>query len=101
VAKLHLEIPVAAIAAALALAGCSGVAPTPIQPPTFLALGGYPPWTLNQSPDGIALRWYPDVTSRDAADRIAQIHCGSLNKSAVLVSDARDGSVELAEYHCR
>jgi len=86
--------------AALVLVGCSGQE-APVEPPPAVLALGYPPWTLNQSPAGIALRWYPDATPRDAADRVAQIHCGSWNKSAVLVSDARDGSVELAEYHCR
>ena len=40
-------IRAAGIAILLCLAACSG-----------------PPWTLNQSPDGITLRWYPDETHR-------------------------------------
>jgi hypothetical protein len=74
----------AAMLGAAALAGCNG-----------------PPWTLNQSPAGIALRWYPDATPTAAADQIAQLHCRSWAKSAELVSNNQDGSARIAEYRCR
>jgi hypothetical protein len=61
----------------------------------------YPPWTLNQTPEEIALRWYPDATPSVAALQAAQLHCSAWNKSAILVSDTRDGSAEIAQYHCR
>ena len=70
-------------------------------PPPPVVLGGYPPWTLHQSPDQIALRWYPDATPTSAANETAGIHCRTWNKSAELVSDTRDGSAEIAEYRCR
>lgn len=84
VAKFKMTVGVAAIAAVAALAGCNG-----------------PPWILNRSPAGIALRWYPDTTPSAAANQIAQLHCGSWAKSAELVSNGQDGSAEIAEYHCR
>jgi hypothetical protein len=84
VSKLEVAMGAAAILALTALAGCSG-----------------PPWTLNQSPSGIALRWYPDATPAAAADQVAQLHCGSWAKSAELVSNTEDGSAQIAEYHCR
>ena len=87
-------------AAALVLAGCSGLE-KPAAPPSPVVLGGYPPWTLHQSPDQIALRWYPDATPTSAANETAGIHCRTWNKSAELVSDTRDGSAEIAEYRCR
>jgi hypothetical protein len=101
VAKLRIALRAVGLVAALVPAGCSGLPGMPNQPSAGLAYGWYPPWTLDQSPQMIALRWYPDVTPRDTVDEAAQRHCGSWNKSAELVSDARDGSVELAEYHCR
>jgi hypothetical protein len=102
VAKLQLAIRGAGIAAIAVLAGCGGTAGTVDQPPPVaIASDLYPPWTLRQSPEEIALRWYPDATPSSAADQIAHQHCGAWNKSAVLVSDTRDGSAELAEYRCR
>jgi hypothetical protein len=109
-AKLQLVIRAAGFAALAGLAGCSGTAGTVNQPPAAvinqpppvaIASDLYPPWTLHQSPEEIALRWYPDATPSSAADQIAYQHCGAWNKSAVLVSNTRDGSVELAEYRCR
>jgi hypothetical protein len=82
--KLGVAIGAAGIAALAALAGCNG-----------------PPWTLSRSPAEISLRWYPDTTPSAAADQVAQVHCGSREKSGELVSDARDGSAEIAEYRCR
>jgi len=110
VAKLQLAIRAAGFAALAWLAGCTGVArtadlPSPAAinqpPPAAIASDLYPPWTLRQSPEEIALRWYPDATPSSAADQVAHQHCGAWNKSAVLVSDTRDGSAELAEYRCR
>jgi hypothetical protein len=102
VAKLQLAIRGAGIAALAVLAGCGGTVGTVDQPPpAAIASDLYPPWTLRQSPEEIALRWYPDATPSSAADQIAHQHCGAWNKSAVLVSDTRDGSAELAEYRCR
>ena len=51
-------VQAAGIALLLTLAACNG-----------------PPWTLNQSPTEISLRWYPDETDRAAAEAIAQQHC--------------------------
>ena len=82
--KLGVAIGAAGIAALAALAGCSG-----------------PPWTLSRSPAEISLRWYPDTTPSAAADQVAQLHCESWEKSAELVSEAQDGSAEIAEYRCR
>jgi hypothetical protein len=110
VTKLQLAIRAVEFAALAWLAGCAGVAGTANQPPpaainqsppVAIASDLYPPWTLHQSPEEIALRWYPDATPSAAADQVAHQHCGAWNKSAVLVSDTRDGSAELAEYRCR
>jgi hypothetical protein len=79
-----MALGAAGFAALAAVAGCNG-----------------PPWTLNQSPAGIALRWYPDSTPVAAADQVAQLHCGSWQKSAELVSNTEDGSAQIAEYRCR
>lgn len=99
--KLHIAFEAAGFAAALVLAGCSEVAETPAPPPPPVALGGYPPWTLHQSPERIALRWYPDATPTVAAHNLARLHCATQDKTAELVSDTRDGSAEIAEYRCR
>ncbi len=82
--KLSVAIGAAGIAALAALAGCTG-----------------PPWTLSRSPTEISLRWYPDATAAAAAEQVAQLHCGSWEKSAELISDTQDGSAEIAEYRCR
>jgi hypothetical protein len=82
--KLNAAIGAGAVAALLFLAGCNG-----------------PPWTLEKSPTGIALRWYPDTTPALLADEVAELHCGSSDKAAELVSDTRDGSAEIAKYYCR
>jgi hypothetical protein len=109
-AKLQLAVRVVGFAALAGLAGCNGgpgaIAQPPPgainqPPPVAIASDLYPPWTLLQSPEEIALRWYPDATPSSAANQIAHQHCGAWNKSAVLVSDTRDGSAELAEYRCR
>ena len=60
-----------------------------------------PPWTLEQSPDAITLRWYPDETDSAAADSLAQAHCASSSKSVDLVSYDQDGSAQIGRYHCR
>jgi hypothetical protein len=85
----------------LAAAGCSQPTEPSIPPPLPIASGLYPPWTLDQSPARIVLRWYPDVTPSLAAQQAAQDHCRSWNRSAQLVSDTRDGSAEIAEFLCR
>ena len=82
--KLGVAIGAAGIAALAALAGCTG-----------------PPWTLSRSPAEISLRWYPDTTPSATADQVAQLHCEAREKSAELVSDARDGSDEIAQDRCR
>ena len=87
------------VAAAFVLFGCAPDAPT--TSPAAPALALYPPWTLSQTPEEIALRWYPDATPSAAAQQAAQRHCGIWNKSAVLVSDTRNGSAEIAQYRCR
>lgn len=66
----------------------------------LVACGG-PPWTLNQSPDGIDLRWYPDTTPSAAADTTAQLHCRSYGRSAELIAYTQDGSAQLGKYRCR
>jgi hypothetical protein len=68
----------------LVLAACSG-----------------PPWTLNQSPDGIDLRWYPDNTPSAVADAAAQAHCRAYGKNAELIAYTQDGSAQLGRYRCR
>jgi hypothetical protein len=85
-------------AAGLLLSGCAAPEAPPV-PPAVGAL--YPPWTLNATPEEIALRWYPDATPSTAAQQAAQLHCSAWEKSAVLVSDTRDGSAEIAQYSCR
>ena len=60
-----------------------------------------PPWTLDQSPDGITLRWYPDNTPNAVADSVAQVHCGSLGKNAELIAYDQDGSAQIGRYRCR
>jgi hypothetical protein len=72
------------IAVSLALAACSG-----------------PPWTLNQTPDAITLRWYADETDSAAADAVAQAHCQSSGKSAELISYGQNGSAQIGKYRCR
>jgi len=99
--KLRSGIGAVGFTAALVLAGCGEPGSTPDQVAGQVALPWYPPWTLNQSPEQIALRWYPDATPSAAAAQVARLHCQSLNKSAELASDMRDGSAEVAEYRCR
>jgi hypothetical protein len=77
-------VPAVGIAILLGLAACSG-----------------PPWTLDRSPDGITLRWYPDNTPNAAADSVAQVHCQSLGKNAELIAYDQDGSAQLGRYRCR
>jgi hypothetical protein len=68
----------------------------------LLALGGCggPPWTLNQSPDGIVLRWYSDDTPSAAADAAARAHCQSYGKTAELIAYDQDGSAQRGSYRC-
>jgi hypothetical protein len=66
-----------------------------------LAACGGPPWTLDKSPEAIVLRWYPDGTNLAVADQLAELHCRSWGKIARLAADTRDGSAEVAQYHCR
>jgi hypothetical protein len=75
---------VAGVVILLAVAACNG-----------------PPWTLEQSPDAITLRWYSDETDSAAADWLAQAHCASLSKNVELVSYDQDGSAQIGRYHCR
>ena len=69
----------------------------------FFCLGACsgPPWTVNQSPNGIDLRWYPDDTPSAAADAAAQVHCQSQGKSAQLIAYEQDGSAQIGRYRCR
>jgi hypothetical protein len=60
-----------------------------------------PPWTLDQSPEGITLRWYPDNTPNAVADSVAQVHCHSLGKNAELTAYDQDGSAQIGRYRCR
>lgn len=59
------------------------------------------PWTLNESPAAITVRWYPDESSIVAANRLAEAHCRSWGKAAQLATDLRDGSAEVAYYRCQ
>ena len=74
----------AGLALLLGVAACSG-----------------PPWTLEQSPDAITLRWYADETDTAVADQLAQAHCASSSKSVALVSYDQDGSAQIGRYRCR
>jgi len=80
----EIAIRAAWIAILFCLAACSG-----------------PPWTLNQSSDGITLRWYSDNTPSDVADSVAQVHCRSWNKNAELIAYDQDGSAQIGRYRCR
>jgi len=60
-----------------------------------------PPWTLEQSPEAITLRWYPDETDSAVADSLAQTHCASSSKNAEVVSYDQDGSAQIGRYRCR
>ena len=60
-----------------------------------------PPWTLEQSPSAITLRWYPDKTDSSVADGVAQTHCASISKNAELISYDQDGSAQIGSYRCR
>ena len=60
-----------------------------------------PPWTLEQSPSAITLRWYSDEMDSSAADWVAQTHCAATGKSAELVSYDQDGSAQIGRYRCR
>jgi len=64
------------------------------------ACGG-PPWTLQESPSAITLRWYPDEMDSSVADGVAQTHCAATSKSAELVSYDQDGSAQIGRYRCR
>jgi len=101
VPKFQPAIGAAGVAAVLALAGCNGPPWLLNHAPQAIAQQWYSPWTLDKSSTGISLRWYPDTTSSFRADQAAQLHCGSWNKTAELVSDTRDGSAEVADYRCR
>jgi (2Fe-2S) ferredoxin len=60
-----------------------------------------PPWTLDRSPDGITLRWYPDNTPTAVADSVAQVHCRSQDRNVELIAYDHDGSAEIGRYRCR
>ena len=64
------------------------------------ACGG-PPWTLQESPSAITLRWYSDEMDSSVADGVAQTHCAATSKSAELVSYDQDGSAQIGRYRCR
>jgi hypothetical protein len=70
---------------------------------TFLCLVACsgPPWTLNQSPDGITLRWYSDNTPSEVSNAIAQVHCQSWGKNAELIGYSQNGSAQIGSYRCR
>jgi hypothetical protein len=87
-----------------------GKAPVPISTPARVAglaillavtACSEPPWTLEQSPDAITLRWYADETDSAVADSLAQAHCASSSKSVELVSYDQDGSAQIGRYRCR
>jgi hypothetical protein len=60
-----------------------------------------PPWTLQESPSAITLRWYPDEMDSSVADGVAQTHCAATSKNAELVSYDQDGSAQIGRYRCR
>ena len=59
------------------------------------------PWTLEESPSAITLRWYPDEVDASVADLVAQTHCASTSKNAELISYTQDGSAQIGRYRCR
>ena len=59
------------------------------------------PWTLEQSPSVITLRWYPDEVDSSVADWVAQAHCASTSKNAELISYTQNGSAQIGKYRCR
>jgi hypothetical protein len=67
----------------------------------YLAACSGPPWTLDQSPDGITLRWYPDNTPSDVPNSVAQLHCRSWGKNAELIAYDQNGSAQIGRYRCR
>jgi hypothetical protein len=81
---IALFVRIAGMTVVLMFGGCNG-----------------PPWTLNQSLDGIDLRWYSDDTPSAAADTVAQAHCRSFGKNAELIGYTQDGSAQLGKYRCR
>jgi len=60
----------------------------------YLAACSGPPWTLDQSPDGITLRWYPDNTPSDVPNSVA-------HKNAELIAYDQNGSAQIGRYRCR
>ena len=60
-----------------------------------------PPWTVDQTPDAITLRWYADETDSAAADAAAQVHCESSGKNAEVISYDQNGSAQIGKYRCR
>lgn len=85
--------PAALLVALLLVAGFAG--PAAAQNPPG------PPWPVVVSPNGIALRWYPDDISEGQAHLVANAHCGATGHAAVLAGVEMDGSVELGSYRCR
>jgi hypothetical protein len=69
--------------------------------PLGVAACSEPPWTLEQSPSAITLRWYSDEMDSSVADETAQMHCASASKNAELISYDQDGSAQIGRYRCR
>jgi hypothetical protein len=67
----------------------------------MLAGCGGPPWAVHSSPDAVTLRWYPDETAAATAEQVAEAYCGAESRAAAIAADQRDGSAEIASYHCR
>jgi hypothetical protein len=67
----------------------------------FGACNSGPPWTLDQSSDGITLRWYPDNTPSGVPNSVAQMHCRSWGKNAELIGYTQNGSAQVGRYRCQ
>jgi hypothetical protein len=81
---IFTKIRLTSIAILLVISACSG-----------------PPWTLQESPSAITLRWYSDEMDSSVADGVAQTHCVATSKNAELVSYDQDGSAQIGRYRCR
>jgi hypothetical protein len=71
---------------------------TSLAMPVGITACGGPPWTLQESPSTITLRWYSDETDSSVADWVVQTHCASTSKNAELISYDR---AQIGRYRCR
>lgn len=59
------------------------------------------PTVVQADPGGVALRWYNWQSSFADAAALAQEHCRSSGRSAVLASEFTDRDVTRARFDCR